>query len=210
MPKKSEQRPGYFGPYGGRFVPETLMAPLDELARAYDRVTKKRRFQRRLTELLTHYAGRPTPLYLAERLSEHLGGVRIYLKREDLLHTGAHKINNAIGQALLAREIGGLSREAVAEGFLMVAVENMARAIKRITLERGFDVGDYTLVCFGGAGGQHVCLVADALGIDAGRVGVKATTTEGLGFVGRREGIAAQAVCVLVAAPAGGAGEPAR
>ena len=106
MRKKTEQRPGYFGPYGGRFVPETLMAPLDELARAYDRIHRKRKFQRRLRDLLTSYAGRPTPLYFAERLSETLGGVRIYLKREDLLHTGAHKINNAIGQALLAREMG--------------------------------------------------------------------------------------------------------
>jgi tryptophan synthase beta chain len=106
MLKKSDQRPGYFGPYGGRYVPETLMAPLEELARAYDRIHRKRRFQRRLRELLANYAGRPTPLYLAERLSEALGGVRIYLKREDLLHTGAHKINNAIGQALLAREMG--------------------------------------------------------------------------------------------------------
>jgi tryptophan synthase beta chain len=106
MRKKSEQRPGYFGPYGGRFVPETLMAPLDELARAYDRTSRKRKFQRRLRDLLANYAGRPTSLYFAERLSEFLGGVRIYLKREDLLHTGAHKINNAIGQALLAHEMG--------------------------------------------------------------------------------------------------------
>jgi tryptophan synthase beta chain len=106
MRKKDDQRPGYFGPYGGRFVPETLMAPLDELARSYDRVRKQRKFQRRLKDLLKNYAGRPTPLYLAERLSSALGGVRIYLKREDLLHTGAHKINNAIGQALLAREMG--------------------------------------------------------------------------------------------------------
>jgi len=106
MRKKSDQRPGYFGPYGGRFVPETLMAPLDELARSYDRVSRQRKFQRRLKDLLTNYAGRPTPLYFAERLSSTLGGVRIFLKREDLLHTGAHKINNAIGQALLAREMG--------------------------------------------------------------------------------------------------------
>jgi len=106
MRKKSDQRPGYFGPYGGRFVPETLMAPLDELAHSYDRVSRQRKFQRRLKDLLTNYAGRPTPLYFAERLSSTLGGVRIFLKREDLLHTGAHKINNAIGQALLAREMG--------------------------------------------------------------------------------------------------------
>ncbi|MCP3960273.1 MAG: tryptophan synthase subunit beta [bacterium] len=97
---------GYFGPYGGRYVPETLMAPLEELARAYDRWSRKRAFKRELRELLTHYAGRPTPLYHAKRLTEHLGGAQIYLKREDLLHTGAHKLNNAIGQALLARTMG--------------------------------------------------------------------------------------------------------
>ena len=97
---------GYFGPYGGRFVPETLMAPLDELAAAYNKWSRKRTFKKRLRELLTHYAGRPTPLYFAERLSERLGGGRIYLKREDLLHTGAHKLNNAIGQALLAQTMG--------------------------------------------------------------------------------------------------------
>ena len=97
---------GYFGEYGGRYVPETLMAPLAELIKAYNRHSRKRAFRKRLRELLTHYAGRPTPLYLAERLSDELGGARIYLKREDLLHTGAHKLNNAIGQALLAKTMG--------------------------------------------------------------------------------------------------------
>ncbi len=97
---------GYFGSYGGRYVPETLMAPIAELARAYDKLSAKRRFRKRLRSLLRDYAGRPTPLYFAERLSGELGGARIYLKREDLLHTGAHKINNAIGQALLAQSMG--------------------------------------------------------------------------------------------------------
>ena len=97
---------GYFGPYGGRYVPETLMAPLHELARGYDRWSRKRSFRRELRDFLTHYAGRPTPLYRAERLTARLGGAVIYLKREDLLHTGAHKLNNAIGQALLARSMG--------------------------------------------------------------------------------------------------------
>jgi tryptophan synthase beta chain len=97
---------GYFGEYGGRYVPETLMAPLAELIKAYNRHSRKRAFRNQLRDLLTHYAGRPTPLYLAERLSDHLGGARIYLKREDLLHTGAHKLNNAIGQALLAKTMG--------------------------------------------------------------------------------------------------------
>lgn len=97
---------GYFGPYGGRYVPETLMAPLAELAREYDRWSRKRAFKSELRDLLTHYAGRPTPLYRAARLTEKLGGAEIYLKREDLLHTGAHKLNNAIGQALLATKMG--------------------------------------------------------------------------------------------------------
>ncbi len=97
---------GYFGPYGGRYVPETLIRPLGELARGYDLWSRKRSFRRQLRELLTHYAGRPTPLYHAERLSERLGGAQIYLKREDLLLTGSHKLNNAIGQALLARTLG--------------------------------------------------------------------------------------------------------
>ncbi len=97
---------GYFDNFGGRYVPETLMAPIAELAKAYDRLSRRRSFRRRLQELLRDYAGRPTPLYFAERLSRELGGARIYLKREDLLHTGAHKINNAIGQALLAQSMG--------------------------------------------------------------------------------------------------------
>ena len=95
---------GRYGVYGGRYAPETLMAPLEELSRAWDRLRRKRTFQRRLNHLLEHYVGRPTPLYFAERLTEHLGGARIYLKREDLNHTGAHKINNTVGQALLAKE----------------------------------------------------------------------------------------------------------
>ncbi len=97
---------GYFGPYGGRYVPETLMQPLDELARAYDKWSRKRAFRNQLRDLLVHYAGRPTPLYFAERLTQELGGAKIYLKREDLLHTGAHKLNNAIGQALLTKMMG--------------------------------------------------------------------------------------------------------
>jgi tryptophan synthase beta chain len=106
MPQPLPDREGRFGRYGGRYAPETLMAPLRELAEAYDKARKKRDFKRRLADLLVHYAGRPTPLYHATRLSEQLGGARIYLKREDLLHTGAHKLNNAIGQALLTKEMG--------------------------------------------------------------------------------------------------------
>src|SRR5881397_322181 len=88
---------GHFGSYGGRLVPETLMHPLEELTAAYEEATHDQEFRRELDHLLATYAGRPTPLMLAERLSNHLGGARIYLKREDLCHTGAHKINNAIG-----------------------------------------------------------------------------------------------------------------
>jgi len=97
---------GRFGPYGGRYVPETLVHPLDELTRAYEAAKTDPEFQAEFEHLLRNYAGRETPLYFARRLSEHLGGARIYLKREDLLHTGAHKINNCIGQALLARRMG--------------------------------------------------------------------------------------------------------
>jgi tryptophan synthase beta chain len=97
---------GHFGRFGGRFVPETLMAPLIELERAYRAARRDRRFRARLAGLLSTYAGRPTPLYFAERLTAHVGGARIYLKREDLCHTGAHKINNVLGQALLAQRMG--------------------------------------------------------------------------------------------------------
>ncbi|QEE26837.1 tryptophan synthase subunit beta [Terriglobus albidus] len=97
---------GRFGAYGGRYVPETLMAALQELERAYAAVREDQAFQGELAALLKDYVGRPTPLYFAKRLSESLGGAKIYLKREDLLHTGAHKINNALGQALLARRMG--------------------------------------------------------------------------------------------------------
>src|SRR6516164_3949873 len=98
--------PGRFGPYGGRYVPETLMVPLYELERAYELAKSDTTFQSQLSTLLRDFAGRPTPLYFAERLTAHLAGPRIYLKREDLLHTGAHKINNAIGQGLLAVRMG--------------------------------------------------------------------------------------------------------
>jgi len=98
--------PGRFGPYGGRYVPETLMVPLFELERAYEVAKSDASFQSQLQSLLKNFAGRPTPLQFASRLTEHVGGPRIYLKREDLLHTGAHKINNAIGQGLLALKMG--------------------------------------------------------------------------------------------------------
>jgi tryptophan synthase beta chain len=104
---------GRFGPYGGRYVPETLVAPLEELERSYAEARNDPKFQSELDSLLHNFAGRPTPLQFASRLSEHLGGPRIYLKREDLLHTGAHKINNCLGQGLLAVGMG--KRRVVAE-----------------------------------------------------------------------------------------------
>ena len=104
---------GHFGPYGGRYVPEVLMAPIEELEAAYLAARDDASFQKELADLLHNYAGRPTPLYFARQLSDQLGGARIWLKREDLLHTGAHKINNALGQALLARRMG--KRRIVAE-----------------------------------------------------------------------------------------------
>jgi tryptophan synthase beta chain len=104
---------GHFGPYGGRYVPEVLMAPIEELEKAYAEARQDPAFHAELSDLLRNYAGRPTPLYFAKRLSETLGGARIWLKREDLLHTGAHKINNCLGQALLARRMG--KRRIIAE-----------------------------------------------------------------------------------------------
>ena len=97
---------GHFGQYGGKFVPETLVSALGELEREYDLAKKDEAFRQEFSYLLSDYCGRPTPLYFADRLTKHLGGAKIYLKREDLLHTGAHKINNAIGQAILAKRMG--------------------------------------------------------------------------------------------------------
>src|SRR5437588_2548452 len=97
---------GRFGEFGGRFVPEVLMPAFEELTAAYEAARSDPEFHRELSQYLKEYVGRPTPLYLAERLTREVGGARLYLKREDLCHTGAHKINNAIGQVLLARRMG--------------------------------------------------------------------------------------------------------
>src|SRR6188474_2973125 len=97
---------GYFGAYGGRFVPETLIPALDELTVAYHEAMSDPVFQQRFMDLQSTYTGRPTPVSYAARLTEQLGGARIYLKREDLAHTGAHKINNVLGQCLLAKHMG--------------------------------------------------------------------------------------------------------
>jgi tryptophan synthase beta chain len=103
---KAISTPGRFGRWGGRYVPETLMAALEEIEREYEKAKHDPRFKARLNELLKTFAGRPTPLYYARRLSQNLGGAKIYLKREDLLHTGAHKINNCLGQVLLVERMG--------------------------------------------------------------------------------------------------------
>ncbi len=104
--KKIQPIAGRFGAYGGRYIPETLMAALEELEREYAKARRDKKFRDEFAHLLKNYAGRPTPLFFARRLTEKLGGAKIYLKREDLLHTGAHKINNCLGQALLARRMG--------------------------------------------------------------------------------------------------------
>jgi len=113
MRTRPERRKGWFGAYGGRFAPETLMAPLEELERGFERWRRDRRFRAELDALLRDYAGRPTPLTIADRMSREVGGARLVLKREDLLHTGAHKLNNALGQVLLARRMG--KRRVIAE-----------------------------------------------------------------------------------------------
>ena len=110
---KTKPTPGRFGVYGGRYVPETLMAALEQLEREYEKARKDKKFRVEFERLLKEYAGRPTSLFHARRLTKKLGGARIYLKREDLLHTGAHKINNCIGQALLAQRMG--KRRIIAE-----------------------------------------------------------------------------------------------
>src|ERR671932_586347 len=97
---------GRFGKYGGKYIPETLVPAIEELELAYEKNKRDTEFQKELSYYLTNYAGRPTPLYFAKNLTDHIGGARIYLKREDLLHGGAHKTNNALGQALLAKRMG--------------------------------------------------------------------------------------------------------
>jgi tryptophan synthase beta chain len=99
-------RHGFFGNFGGKFVPETLMAALDEFESAYKKLKRDRDFHRELDDVLTDFVGRPTPLTESKRFAELCGGFRLFLKREDLTHTGAHKINNAIGQALIAKRMG--------------------------------------------------------------------------------------------------------
>jgi tryptophan synthase beta chain len=154
MTHSTASLPGRFGPYGGRYVPETLMAPLEELERAYEAARADSKFQAEFARELKDFAGRPTPLQFAARLTEHLGGPRIYLKREDLLHTGAHKINNCIGQGLLAVHMGkprivaetgagqhGVASATVAAKFglecvVYMGTEDMARQALNVTRMR--------------------------------------------------------------------------
>jgi len=139
-PVKTKPAKGYFGPYGGQFVPETLMAPLAELASVWRKARRDPAFQREYRGYLRDLVGRPTPLYFAERLSRAIGGARVFLKREDLCHTGAHKINNSLGQVLLARRMGkrrviaetgagqhGVATAAMAAAFEMECVVYMGR-----------------------------------------------------------------------------------
>jgi tryptophan synthase beta chain len=162
--------PGRFGPYGGRYVPETLMVPLLELERAYEATKSDPQFQAEFAGLLKNFVGRPSPLQFAARLTSHLGGPRIYLKREDLLHTGAHKINNALGQGLLAKRMGkprivaetgagqhGVASATVAaqlglECVVYMGTEDMARQALNVSRMRmlgsqvvGVDAGSRTL-----------------------------------------------------------------
>jgi tryptophan synthase beta chain len=161
---------GYFGPFGGKYVPETLVEPIEELQRAYFKVRDDVTFQSELARLLKHYVGRPTPVYEAARLSAESGGARIFLKREDLTHTGAHKINNALGQALLALRMGkkrivaetGAGQHGVAtatacalfglECHVYMGVDDMARQALNVVRMRllgaeviGVDAGSRTL-----------------------------------------------------------------
>jgi tryptophan synthase beta chain len=161
---------GYFGPFGGKYVPETLVEPIEELQRAYFKVRDDVTFQSELARLLKHYVGRPTPVYEAARLSAESGGARIFLKREDLTHTGAHKINNALGQALLAVRMGkkrivaetGAGQHGVAtatacalfglECHVYMGVDDMARQALNVVRMRllgaeviGVDAGSRTL-----------------------------------------------------------------
>src|SRR6202171_2345596 len=168
--KTFPDRRGRFGPYGGRYVPETLVAPLEELERAYERSKSHSAFQVQLQDVLKNFAGRPTPLQFAARLTAKLGGPRIYLKREDLLHTGSHKLNNALGQGLLAVKMGkpriiaktgagqhGVASATVAahlglECVVYMGTEDMARQALNVTRMRmlgatvvGVDSGSRTL-----------------------------------------------------------------
>ena len=169
---------GHFGPYGGQFVPETLMHPLEELTSAYEEAKHDSEFQRELDHLLATYAGRPTPLMLAERLTDHLGGARIYLKREDLCHTGAHKINNAIGQALLARRMGKtriIAETGAGQHGVATATVCALLGLKCIVYMGTEDMRRQELNVF-----RMRLLGAEVIGVDAGSLTLKDAINEAL------------------------------
>jgi tryptophan synthase beta chain len=169
---------GYFGAYGGRFVPETLMAPLEALSRAWEEARGDRAFRRELDELLTTYCGRPTPLTFAARLTERLAGARLYLKREDLCHTGAHKINNAVGQCLLATRMGkarviaetGAGQHGVAVATAAALLGLSCRIYMGTEDERRQSLNVYRMRLLG----------ADVVGVDAGSRTLKDAINEAL------------------------------
>jgi len=169
---------GYFGPYGGRFVPETLMAPLEELTRAWQEAQRDRAFRRELADLLATYCGRPTPISFAARLTQHLAGASIYLKREDLCHTGAHKINNAVGQCLLARRMGkarviaetGAGQHGVAVATAAALLGLRCRVYMGTEDERRQSLNVYRMKLLG----------AEVVGVDAGSKTLKDAINESL------------------------------
>lgn len=176
--KRLPDERGYFGSYGGRFVPETLMAPLQELEQAFREATRDKSFRRELEALLRDYCGRPTPLTFAARLSAHLGGARIYLKREDLCHTGAHKINNALGQCLLARRMGkvrviaetGAGQHGVAVATAAALLGLSCRIYMGTEDERRQSLNVYRMKLLG----------AEVVGVDAGAKTLKDAINEAL------------------------------
>jgi tryptophan synthase beta chain len=169
---------GYFGPYGGRFVPETLMAPLEQLTEAWQEARRDRAFRRELADLLETYCGRPTPISFAARLTKHLGGAAVYLKREDLCHTGAHKINNALGQCLLARRMGktrviaetGAGQHGVAVATAAALLGLRCRVYMGTEDERRQSLNVYRMKLLG----------AEVVGVDAGARTLKDAINESL------------------------------
>ncbi len=169
---------GYFGPYGGQFVPETLMAPLAELTAAWKEAHRDRGFRRELADLLANYCGRPTPISFAARLTKHLGGAAVFLKREDLCHTGAHKINNAVGQCLLARRMGkvrviaetGAGQHGVAVATAAALLGLQCRVYMGTEDERRQSLNVYRMKLLG----------AEVIGVDAGARTLKDAINEAL------------------------------
>ena len=176
--KPRPDKRGYFGPYGGRFVPETLMAPLEQLTESWQEARRDRAFRRELADLLETYCGRPTPISFAARLTKHFGGAAVYLKREDLCHTGAHKINNALGQCLLARRMGkarviaetGAGQHGVAVATAAALLGLRCRVYMGTEDERRQSLNVYRMKLLG----------AEVVGVDAGAGTLKDAINESL------------------------------